>query len=283
MTSWFHFLTKDLPEGLAAVINVVLSIVVILLIAKVVIWIGQKLIRKFFVHRSKGPFRMEERKYQTLLAVTLNIWRVAVYFLAVASILDVLGLTVTTQSLLATAGIGGIAVGIGAQSVFKDLLAGIFLIFEDQIAIGDWVELDGAVGTVDHIGLRTTRVKGFRGELNIIPNGSITRVVNYSRDNILAVVDLVVSNEANINAALSLMKEGSEKYAQHNALLVEKPEVIGVTDISPAGTTLRVICKVLPLKHWVVERELRREIKNLFAQHGVPLAESAMVIPMQKG
>ena len=283
MTSWFHFLTKGLPEALATVINVLLSILVILIIAKIVIWVGQKLIRKFFVHRRKGLFHMEERKYQTLLSVMLNVWRVAVYFFTVASILDVLGLTVTTQSLLATAGIGGIAVGIGAQSIFKDLLAGIFLIFEDQIAIGDWVELDGAVGTVEHIGLRTTRVKGFRGELNIIPNGSITRVINYSRDNILAVVDLVVSNEANVNFALSLMKEASEKYAQHNELVVDTPEVIGVTDISPAGTTLRVICKVLPLKHWVVERELRREIKNLFAQNGIALAESAMVIPMQKG
>src|SRR5699024_5251174 len=98
-------------------------------------------------------------------------------------------------SLLAGAGVAGLAIGFGAQNLVRDVISGFFIVFEDQFSIGDYVEVSGAEGTVEEIGLRTTKVQSWTGEQNVIPNGNITQVINYSIHNGLAIVDINRSEE----------------------------------------------------------------------------------------
>ena len=127
---------------------------------------------------------------KTLSSLCCYLVTILFYLFGVCAVLNVFGLGNTVGSLLATAGIGGLAIGFGAQSIIKDFFSGAFLIFEGQIEIGDYICVAGLTGTVEKIQLRTTQIRATNGELHIIPNGNITNVTNYSRGGLLAIADI---------------------------------------------------------------------------------------------
>ena len=124
---------------------------------------------------------------------------------AILAILSTFGINVA--GLVAGAGIVGLAVGFGAQSLVKDVITGFFIVFEDQFAVGDQVQIGQSMGVVIEIGLRTTKVKSYTGELHIIPNGNISEVINYSIYNSIALIDISVSYESDIQAVENIIKE----------------------------------------------------------------------------
>src|SRR5699024_2950848 len=143
-------------------------------------------------------------------------------------------------SILATAGLGGLAIGFVAQSLVKDVITGFFILFEDQYAVGDFIEIEGITGTVEEIGLRITKIRGFKGDLNIIPNGQILMVTNYTRGNVLAVVEVSVAYKSDIDRATDVMQKVADAYAKQDDDIVEPPNVLGVVNLGPNGVDIRL-------------------------------------------
>src|SRR5690606_32471871 len=177
-------------------IGTLIKIAFIILIAILVVHAGKYIIRRIFRINLKGPIRKQERREQTLLKLLENALSYVVYFSAILAVLQEFNIDV--KGLLAGAGVLGLAVGFGAQSLVKDVISGFFILFEDQFSVGDYVKIGTAEGKVEEIGLRTTKIKNFTGELFILPNGTIAQVVNYSLKNSLAIVDVTIPFEQGI-------------------------------------------------------------------------------------
>ena len=175
------------------------KIVAILILMRVAVNLVRRIVNNIFHRKQKGPFRISERREETLNKLIQNVASYIIYFTAFVMILDTL--TIKIGPLLAGAGIAGLAIGFGAQNFVKDVISGFFIVFEDQFGVGDYVSFAGIEGTVEEIGLRTTKVKSWTGEQQVIPNGNITQVTNYSVHNGLAIVDINIPYENDITAA----------------------------------------------------------------------------------
>ncbi|HHW31616.1 MAG TPA: mechanosensitive ion channel family protein [Clostridiaceae bacterium] len=256
----------------------ILKILIIAFVSKVIIQVGRNLIKRMFDKQiSIIPHaRIDERKNNTLKSLVQSIMTYVVYFIAILIILGELG--VQTTSILATAGIGGLAIGFGAQNLVKDIITGFFILFEDQYAVGDFVTIGDISGTVMEIGLRVTKIRGFKGDINIIPNGQITRVTNFSRSNSLAIIDMNISYDTDVSEAVKIMEDTANKYAEGNQDIVEKPQVLGITEFGDSKITIRAIVRTLPLKHWGVERELRKLMKEAFNKNGIAMPLPVTVV-----
>ncbi|MFY0761195.1 mechanosensitive ion channel family protein [Metabacillus dongyingensis] len=253
-----------------------LKIIGIMILSTILIRVGNAVIGKIFLLRTKSPLRISERRENTLVKLLDNILTYLVYFVALLMILETLSFDV--KALLAGAGIVGLAVGFGAQNLVRDIITGFFIIFEDQFSVGDMIRVGQFEGTVEEIGLRTTKIKSWTGEINILPNGNITEVTNFSVNNSVAFVDVSIAYEGDIPKAErvieDLLLELPDKYEE----MVAPPELLGVQNLGPSGVVLRVVSEVLPMKHFHISRVLRKEIKMRLDEHGIEIPYPRMVM-----
>jgi len=257
---------------------IVVSIVITFIAARIAIALLGKVMRSLTRYRCKNAAPEKIRKMETAETLTKSIIKYVIYFIAVAIALGQLGLGATMQSMLATAGIGGLAIGIGAQSLIKDVVTGFFMLFEDQLSVGDYVTIGAISGTVEEISLRTTSIRGYRGELNVIPNGSIVTMTNFNRGDYLAEIDLDIAYESDVERARALMLEEAKKYAAEHDYVTGEPTVTGIIAMKASGVTIRLNMKVKPLKHWEVERTLAISIKERFSKEGIEIPYSKVVV-----
>ena len=253
-----------------------LKIIAILIISGLLIKFGRLAIQNFFKVRTRYPLRISERREATLMKLLQNVLTYAVYFIAIIMILS--ALTINVQAMLAGAGIVGLAVGFGAQSLVKDVITGFFIIFEDQFSVGDYVRIGQFEGTVEEIGLRTSKVKSFTGEINIIPNGSIVEVTNFSIYNSVAVLDIGIAYEGDIQYAEKVLQEYLEGLPSKYEELVKAPELLGVQQFGASEVVLRIVAETLPMKHWYIGRVMRKEIKLVLDEHGIEIPFPRMVM-----
>lgn len=265
---FFENLAHDADMLLLALIK----IAGIIVLARVVIAITRRILRRVLHTRiRKDPLSAIAKKAQTVQTVLGSAVKYAVGFFAAMAILGVLGLGAAVGSMLAAAGIGGIVIALGAQSLVKDLVSGLFLLLENQYAVGEYVEIDDEKGTVAAVTLRTTRITRFTGELATIPNGSITRLVNHSRGDSLALIDMPVSFETDIENASAIMQAAGLDYMARHDNILEEPHVLGIIEFGESQIMLRMIVRVKPLTHWETERALRQAIKEAFDAQGVSI------------
>ncbi|MCT2536416.1 mechanosensitive ion channel family protein [Aquibacillus koreensis] len=264
------------PELWIDISIVFFRIVLIILLASLIVKVGTKLISRIFRKRDKGPFRITERRENTLKKLVQNTLSYVVYFTAFLMVLDTL--TIPIGALLAGAGVAGLAIGFGTQNLVRDIITGFFIIFEDQFSVGDYVRTSGVEGIVEEIGLRTTKVMSWTGELHIIPNGNVTQVTNFSIHNSIAVVDLNVPYESDIAKVEKiigeLLLELPEQYEQLKAV----PEMLGVQMLETSHVVLRVIAEVNPMEHWAMARILRKEIKGRLEERGIDIPLPRLVM-----
>ncbi len=237
-------------------------------------WLSVKLLRLLIRRilgrrKQKKPMSVMAKKADTIETVAGSVSKYIVWFAAVAAVLGIMGLTSAVGSLLATAGIGGVAIAFGAQSLVKDITTGFFILMEDQFAVGEYIEIDGEKGTVESITIRTTSIRRFTGEVTTIPNGSITKVTNYSRGDHLAVIDIPISYEADIETASAIMRSAGLDYMNSHDNILEEPHVIGAEQLGDSSITLRMILRVKPLTHWETERALRIIIREALKSAGL--------------
>ncbi len=275
-----RFSTEQYIFGLITFIK----IIVIIIVARIIIHIMSSLTVRFFDRQTRSRYGMNEKKANTLKMLTQSILRYVVYFIVAMNIIVLLGLGVTAQSIVATAGIGGLAIGFGAQNLVRDMITGFFILFEDQYAVGDFVNIGDITGTVEDIELRITKIRGFKGDLTIIPNGQVLKVTNFSRGNSLAIVEMSIAYEVNIERAMQVMEETGLLLADGHPDIVEPPQVLGVVGFGDSEVNLRMIARTLPMKHWGVERELRKKVKEAFDAQGIeiPYPRRVVLTPKEK-
>jgi len=193
-----------------------------------------------------------------------------IFTMAMLTVMATFGLPL--GPLLASAGVGGVALGFGAQSLVKDFLSGIFMILEDQYGVGDVIDTGEAIGTVEDVTLRVTRLRDFSGIVWYIRNGEIVRIGNRSQGWSTAVVDIPVGYSENLDVVLPLIRtvvHGLDEAEDWKTRLLEEPVVAGVESIVGGVVTVRVIAKCAPNESFPVSREIRERVKAAFDQAGI--------------
>lgn len=230
--------------------------------------IGKRLINRFF---EKLLIKEDVTKGRalTLQSLSENIFSYILIFILVTTIFNIFGLSVA--SLIAGAGIIGLAIGFGAQGLVSDVVTGFFLLLEKQLDVNDYVTVGSIDGIVEAVGLRTTKIRSFDGTLNYIPNRDILTVSNHSRGNMRALVDIGISYDENIDEAMVVIQEACTQMASKDIGIVEGPDVIGVQAFGASDVTLRVIARVENGEQWAVERQLRKAIKEALDAKGIEI------------
>jgi small conductance mechanosensitive channel len=193
---------------------------------------------------------------------------------------------VNIAPIIASAGIIGIALGFGAQSLVKDYLAGIFMIFEDQYGVGDVINVGEASGTVEAVSLRVTRLRDINGTVWYVPNGEILRVGNMSQNWARAVIDVGVGYGEDLARVKRVLRELAHELWEDEDFkdrIIEEPEVTGVEILAADSVTVRVMVKTLPMEQWVVARELRQRIKARFDHEGIEIPFAQRVVWHREG
>ncbi len=277
MESFFSRILKsitDFFENIGDYADVVLiaiiKIIGIIVIARIIISLSRRVTRRIVKSRvARKPHSTLAKKGETIQTVTDSIVKYGIYFFAVMGILGVLGLGAAVSSMLAAAGIGGIVIALGAQSLVKDVVSGMFMLFENQLTVGEYIKIGDDEGTVDAVTLRTTTIIKFTGEAVTIPNGNIGTIVNYSRGGHLAIIDMPITYDTDIEKAGDLMRTAALDYMAGHDNILEEPRVLGIIEFGDSQMVLRMVMRVKPLTHWETERDLRRAVKESFDKCGV--------------
>lgn len=257
-----------------------LKVFFIILLSIIVVKIGKSVISRAFKVRLKGALRYTERRETTLVKLLQNTLSYVVYFAAILAILS--AFTINVTGILAGAGVLGLAVGFGAQSLVKDIISGFFIIFEDQFSVGDYVQIGLTVGTVEEIGLRTTKISAYGGEVHIIPNGNISEVVNYSINNSLAIVDIRLGYETDIAKTEKLLEEYLANLSVGYEALISQPIIVGVQDLGASEIIMRITAETQPVMQYAIARQLRRDLKVFLDQNGIEIPYPKMVMYQPK-
>jgi small conductance mechanosensitive channel len=211
-----------------------------------------------------------EQRARALAGVLRSVVSFLVFLVAGFLVLDELGINLAP--LLAGAGIAGVALGFGAQSLVKDFLSGMFILIEDQFGVGDVVTIDGTSGTVEAISLRTTQLRGVDGTVWHIPNGEIRRVGNMSKHWSRAVLDFEVAHGTDLERARAVIKRVADEVWRERDDVLEEPEVLGVEAIRASGIAIRLVVKTTPSRQWETSRQLRERVKLAFDAEGIEVA-----------
>jgi small conductance mechanosensitive channel len=214
-----------------------------------------------------------DKRTETISRLIRSAGLVIILITALLMILDQLGIAI--GPILASVGLLSLAIGLGAQTLVKDIIGGIFIVMEDQYHIDEVIEFDGRIGTVEDITLRITKVRDFKGYLHIVPNGEIRLVTNRTRGWSRAVLDIGITYETNLEQALSALEEIGQlakNDPEVGPLLLEEPQVTGVEDLEDWQIRLRLIVKTEPNEHWAVQRYLRRLVREQFPEKGITIA-----------
>ena len=253
-----------------------LKIVLFLVLAKVVIRVVNAFVHNVLFHRA---VRLDERRTKTISTMLINITRYVVYFFVVLTVLANFGIDITT--LIAGAGVAGLAIGFGAQSLVKDVITGFFIIFEDQFGVGDNVMINmnpNIRGTVQGVGLRITKVRAYTGEIHVLSNSQILQVTNYSKTNSLAVIDVSVAFEEDLQRVFDVLRKVGEEVKETNEKIVGEPEVLGVQTFGAHEVVVRMTIETLPMEHYGVGRDLRKRIKEVFDEEGIEIPYPKQVL-----
>jgi small conductance mechanosensitive channel len=245
--------------------KIVLILVSIWFITNVV----DKIIDKAISNKKLTKLYTNDKRINTVAGILKKTVKIILYFIGSMIILEMFN--INTTSILATAGIGGLAVGFGAQSLVKDLITGFFILSEDQYAIGDYVKIGDYEGIVEELGLRVTKLRDFTGDLHIIPNSSIQIVSNRTRGSMRAMVKVSVSYDENIDRVVKILEDVCLDIKKNNTLIVEGPTILGVTDLGEYKVDITIIAKSQPMEQWAVEREIRKKVKEAFDKENIEI------------
>jgi small conductance mechanosensitive channel len=210
------------------------------------------------------------QRIEALATVLRSVVSAVIYGVALLLMLGEVGIEL--GPLLAGAGILGVALGFGSQSLVKDFLSGLFILVEDQFGVGDVVDLDTDVaGSVEAVSLRTTRLRAVDGTVWHVPNGEIRRVGNKSQLWSRALLDIEIAFDADIEQAGAVIKREADAVWKEHDEVLEEPELWGVERLGPHGVVLRLVLKTRPSDQWTVARELRQRIKVAFDREGIAI------------
>ena len=269
----FLLIFKQLDPELRAALTPVLRIVIILVLAWVLQALATRLIRLFREYMARRTSGDEVARISTLARVFRNAAGVVIFVVAGTLILNELGISIAP--ILATAGVAGVAIGFGAQSLIKDYFTGFFLLLDDQVRQGDVVELAGKGGLVEEVTLRYVRLRDMDGHVHYVPNGEIKLVTNRTREYATPVVDIGISYREDVDQVIQIMRDVAAALradAQWSARIVGDLEVIGVDRFADSAVMVRARFKVVPpIEQWNVKREYLKRLKKAFDERDIEI------------
>ncbi len=216
------------------------------------------------------------QRARTLGPLMKNVARYTLAFVALVIVLREVGIDV--QALLVSAGVLGLAVGLGAQTLIKDVITGFFILFEGLIGVGDVIEVGANTGTVEAIGLRVTKLRMLNGAQRVIPNGELTQFANHNKGWARAVVDVSVGYETDLRRALAALERVGKEWAGETRLALEAPEALGPIRFGESDLGIRLMVKVEAARRFDVEVELRRRIKEVFEREGISFPQRVVYL-----
>jgi len=271
---WNRFLWAMLPYK--DELRVLASIVGIVLIAALLRYIGWRLVAPFFGRIAQRAATIEERRrLQTAGRFARQALSTLIVVVAGTLVLNQLGVSIAP--ILGAAGVVGIAIGFGAQSLVKDVFTGFFLLVENQIRVGDVVEIAGKAGSVEELSLRRTKLRAYDGAVHYISNSLITTVTNLSTEFSCAVVDVQVPYGLDVDRATKLMRQAAEDLRASPGCaekMLGELEIAGIEEIQEGSMVVRARVKTAPLEQWSVRRELLKQLKIVFEREGAATADA---------
>lgn len=271
-----HFVAEivNMPEFENAIgfLLKIIATVLYIIAAGLIVKIVKKIIFKTFANFSA------ERHSNTLASLFSSIAKYAIYFIILCNLLVMWGVNIT--SILALGSAITVAVGLGAQDIVKDMMAGLFIITENQFGVGDIVELNGFSGTVEAIGIRTTRIRNADGNVHIVPNGQISIVTNMSKGFNRAIVDVSVAYGEDIEKVFAVLKNEFKNIFDNGLIegIIDEPKILGINDLADSAVVIRVVADSEIGENWRIERELRKFILIRFEKENIEIPFPQVVV-----
>ncbi|MDO7869043.1 mechanosensitive ion channel family protein [Nocardioides jiangxiensis] len=248
-----------------------LSILVLVVGGLAIRWLAARLIARMIARIASGPLNERRQvRARTMGSLVLSIATTVIVFVVSLMVIDELGYSI--GPIIASAGVVGLAIGFGAQSLVKDYISGMFMIFEDQYGVGDSVDLGTATGTIEAVGLRVTRLRDVHGTVWYVRNGEILRVGNMSQSWARTVLDVPVGYDADLDHVRSVLRSVAHEVWEDPMFVgavIEEPEVWGVEALAGDVVTVRVTLKTAPGEKARVARAMRERIKARFDIEGI--------------
>jgi small-conductance mechanosensitive channel len=279
---WFEEFLDNYASEMVATVAVLIG-------AVVVIWFVKRGIRRWstnvdrrYVASDQHVDRERGQRLVTLTSVALVLVRIVVWVLAILTIMGIWGIPMSP--FVAAAATIGIAIGFGAQDLVKDVIAGFFILVEDQFGIGDVVSIGGVSGTVEAITLRTTVLRDLDGNEYHIPNGHIVVTTNMTQGFARVVADIGVSYSTDVDMAMSVILDEAASMADDpgwSESFLGAPEMLGVNGLNDSSVEIRLVAKVIPEERWTVKREFNRRIKNRLDAEGIEIPYNHISVVIQ--
>mgnify|MGYP000977311954 FL=1 len=253
--------------------NLIISAVVVILwiiIGLISIFVVREILFKVFKIRDRGPRSL------TIGKLISSISKYAIWFVVTMIIFSELEIDVT--AFIASAGVLGLAIGFGAQSIVKDFISGFFIIFEESFNVGDVIEIDSFKGTVLDLGFRTTKLKDWKGDIKIVRNGDINSLINFSKAESTAIIDFGVSYNTDLNVFKVKMEVFIESIKGKYIVVIEPPKFVGITQLDDSSINMRIIAKTNPNQQYQVERDIRGDLVLFFKENDIEIPFPQLVI-----
>lgn len=267
-----RFLTEaGTLNTLGKIALVLLYFVIALIIVKIISFIINRLAKKKYDKLRT----IDAKRLKTVLSVLKSFATIIIMFTWFLSALRIFG--VNTSAIITTAGIGGIAISFGAKSLVEDIISGIFLMLEDSFVLGDDITVAGKTGTVEKIGLRTTTIRDYTGELHVIPNGEIRVVTNRNKNIQRALITVPIAYDADAQMAIDILTKALKKVDEDHAV-IEGVNVWGITDFNSNGIIISCAAKTIPGEQWRVERLMRQVALEELTRNNVRVMDKTFAI-----
>ena len=273
MSEWLQGVYGGAPAGWGPALRSSLNVLIILILAWAALIVVNRGIRRFRDYmETRARDGEAAKRVGTLCRAFRYLGSVVISVVAAMLVMNELGISIAP--ILATAGVAGIAIGFGAQSLVKDYFAGLFLLLEDQIRQGDVVQIAGIGGQVEEVTLRYVRLRDFEGHVHFVPNGEIKIVTNRTRDYAQALIEVGVAYRVDTDEAMAVMREvGREMRADPEwaPRLLDEVELVGVERWADSAVILRCRFKVVGIEQWNVRREFLRRLKKAYDARGIEI------------
>lgn len=236
----------------------------------------KNVVHRFFHITKKRLTTKEEKRTITVVSLITNIIKYIIILIDVIIILGIYG--IPTTSIIASLGAVGVVLGLALQDTLKDFVSGFFMITENQYRMGDWVDIGNFQGEVINIGLKTTQIRAYTGEVKIISNRTITEVINYNLANSLAIVDVPIPYEEDYEKAEDVLK----KLCDHLTNTLEKIKgnvtLLGINEYGNQGLIYRITVDTIPTEHYGVQREIRKQVKKVLDENNIKIGYPQVVV-----
>ena len=274
-----HILTNyiehfDWNKMISSFLSTIFSLAVISVLFFLIHSIGKKLIKRSFAGARAKSSTVSQGRIETIYTLSQNIFHYCVLFFYLYAVLSIFGVPVST--LLASAGIVSVALGLGAQGLVSDVVTGFFILLEQQYSVGDDVKIGTIEGTVSAIGLRTTQIIGYDGTLHFIPNRSITIVSNMSRNDMRVLVDIRLDPSKDVDEMKKIIADANEELVPTLEDLTQMPQILGTVDLGSGDLVLRVVAYAKNGAQYAISRTLRDRYLDDLKEHGFNIPTSPL-------